>query len=48
MKIAVTTPSGHIGHALTEILINQGQELVLLARHPEKLKDFQERGGDHY
>lgn len=44
MKIAITTPSGHIGHALTEILLKKGADLVLLCRHPEKLKDFEQQG----
>lgn len=44
MRIAITAPTGHIGHALTEILLEKGEDLVLLARHPEKLQDFAKRG----
>ena len=44
MKIAITTPTGHIGHSLTEILLEKGQELVLLARHPQKVQGFAQRG----
>ena len=44
MKIAITTPTGHIGHRLTEILLERGADLVLLARNPEKVRDFAQKG----
>ena len=44
MRIAVTTPTGHIGHALADRLLTQGVELTVLARHPEKASDLATRG----
>jgi len=43
MRIAVTTPTGHIGHALADRLLTQGVELTVLARHPEKASDLATR-----
>ena len=40
MRIAITAPTGHIGSKLVDLLKKDGShELVLLARHPEKLAD---------
>lgn len=39
MRIAVTTPDGHVGHHLTRALIRAGARPLLLARHPEKVPD---------
>jgi len=44
MKIAIATPTGHIGRRLSEILLEKGQELTLLARNPEKLQEFAQKG----
>jgi uncharacterized protein YbjT (DUF2867 family) len=44
MKITVTTPTGHIGGALTEKLLEAGAELTLIARSPDKVKHFIQRG----
>jgi uncharacterized protein YbjT (DUF2867 family) len=44
MKIAITTPTGHIGRGVVEALIGTGHELVLLCRDPAKVKDYTERG----
>lgn len=44
MKIAVTTPTGHIGSVLTGKLLDAGAEVTLLARKPEKVKSFTDRG----
>ena len=44
MKIAITTPTGKIGSALTERLLNTDHELVLLARDATKVKSFTDRG----
>ena len=47
MKIAITTPTGHIGSGLVEHLQNKGgHELTLLCRDPEKVKHFTSRGAD--
>ncbi len=44
MKIAVTTPTGHIGNKLANILLERKAEVTLIARHPEKVKDLVSRG----
>ncbi len=44
MKIAVTTPTGHIGSRLANILLDRKSDLTLIARHPEKVKDLVRRG----
>ncbi|NVI87177.1 NAD(P)H-binding protein [Actinomadura sp. BRA 177] len=37
MRIAVTTPQGHVGHHLTSMLIRAGARPLLLARHPKNI-----------
>ena len=46
MKIAVTTPTGHVGSAVVDFLLEFGGDIrvVLLGRRPEKLADFAKRG----
>ena len=44
MKIAVTTPTGHIGSKLANILLDRKSDVTLIARHPEKVKDLASRG----
>jgi len=44
MKITVTTPTGHVGQAVTEKLLEAGAELTLIARSPKKVKEFAKRG----
>ncbi len=44
MRIAVTTPTGNIGSKLSNILLNRGAELVVIARHPEKVQALVARG----
>jgi uncharacterized protein YbjT (DUF2867 family) len=44
MRIAVTTPTGHIGSQLCRCLLEAGQNLVLLARDQSKVQDFQQHG----
>jgi uncharacterized protein YbjT (DUF2867 family) len=44
MKIAITTPTGRVGSAVTEHLLNTEHELVLLVRDPDKVKSFTARG----
>ena len=47
-KIAVSTPTSKSGRALTERLLDAAEEkqlkIVLLARDPEKVREFSERG----
>ena len=47
-KIAITTPTGKNGRALTKRLLDVAKEnqleIVLLARDPEKVSEFSERG----
>ena len=44
MKIVVTTPTGHIGNKLANILLDKKLNVTLIARHPEKVKDLASRG----
>jgi uncharacterized protein YbjT (DUF2867 family) len=44
MRIAVTTPTGNIGKVVTNHLLDAGAEVTLLARYPQKVKDFANRG----
>jgi uncharacterized protein YbjT (DUF2867 family) len=44
MKIAVTTPTGHIGSKLANILLDRKSDVTVIARHPEKVKDLASRG----
>ena len=44
MKIVVTTPTGHIGNKLANILLDRKSDVTLIARHPEKVKDLASRG----
>jgi len=44
MRIAITTPSGHIGSAVTHYVLEAGADVRLLGRRPEKLKQFADRG----
>lgn len=45
MKIAITTPTGNIGHRAVERLLEiGGHDLVLLCRKPETVKDFTDKG----
>jgi uncharacterized protein YbjT (DUF2867 family) len=48
MKIAVTTPGGHVGSAVVDFLLEFGGDMrvVLLARRPEKLTSFVKRGAE--
>jgi uncharacterized protein YbjT (DUF2867 family) len=43
MKIAVTTPTGHIGSKLARLLLDRA-EITVIARHPEKVKAISDRG----
>ena len=44
MRITITTPTGNIGSALTERLLDSGADVGLIARDPSKVADFAERG----
>ena len=44
MKIAVTTPTGHIGNKLATVLLDRKSDVTVIARHPEKVKDLAGRG----
>ncbi|MCA9753967.1 MAG: NmrA family NAD(P)-binding protein [Gemmatimonadetes bacterium] len=44
MRIAITTPTGHIGSALTDRLLASNHDLVLLVRDPGKVRHFTSRG----
>jgi uncharacterized protein YbjT (DUF2867 family) len=48
MNIAVTTPTGHVGGAVADFLLNsEGKVQVrLLARRPDQLKEFVRRGAE--
>lgn len=39
MRIAVTTPNGHVGYHLTRMLVRAGVRPLLLMRRPEQLSD---------
>jgi uncharacterized protein YbjT (DUF2867 family) len=44
MKVVVTTATGQIGGALTNLLLDAGAEVILPVRHPEKAARFAARG----
>ena len=46
MNIAMTTPTGHVGSAVANLLLDHGNSIQvrLLGRRPEKLRTFVERG----
>ena len=46
MKIAITTPTGHVGSTITDFLLEFGGdiEVLLLGRRPDRLKEFVRRG----
>ena len=44
MRIAVTTPTGNIGKVVASRLLAAGAHVTLLASHPEKVKEFADRG----
>ena len=48
MKIAVTTPSGHVGSAVADVLLDFGGDIrvKLLARRPRNLDGFVQRGAE--
>ncbi len=48
MKIAVTTPSGHVGSVVADVLLDFGDDIhvKLLARRPRNLDGFVQRGAE--
>lgn len=44
MSIVVTTPTGNIGRVVTDRLLDAGATVTVIARHPEKVAAFAERG----
>jgi uncharacterized protein YbjT (DUF2867 family) len=44
MTIVITTPSGNIGSAITNHLLDKGEKPVLIARDPSKVKQFTDKG----
>jgi uncharacterized protein YbjT (DUF2867 family) len=44
MKIVVTTPTGHIGSKLANILLDRKADVTVIARHPEKVQPLASRG----
>ena len=45
MKIAITTPTGHVGSAVADFLLDFGGDISvgLLGRRPEKLRKYTQR-----
>jgi uncharacterized protein YbjT (DUF2867 family) len=48
MKIAITTPTGHIGSKVAESLIDAGVDVNLLVRDPSKVERLTRRGARAY
>ena len=48
MKVAINTPTGNIGRAVTNHLLDAGVDVVLLTRSSEKVKQFADRGATVY
>jgi uncharacterized protein YbjT (DUF2867 family) len=48
MKIAVTTPTGHVGSSVVDYLLDIGGDITIkmLGRRPERLNDFVRRGAE--
>ena len=48
MKIAVTTPTGHVGSAVVDLLLDFGGDMTvkLLGRRPDKLQGYVNRGAE--
>jgi uncharacterized protein YbjT (DUF2867 family) len=48
MKIAITTPSGHVGSAVTDYLMDLGGDIQvkLMARRPKNLEKYVRRGAE--
>lgn len=44
MRIAITTPAGHVGSVVADQLVQSGHKVRLLVRHPERVQALVERG----
>lgn len=44
MRIVVTTPTGHIGNRLANILLSRGADVTVIARNPQKVTELASRG----
>lgn len=44
MRIAITTPTGHIGRKVTRMLLGSGAKLVLLARDRDRVQEYERVG----
>ena len=44
MSITVTTPTGHIGSLVTDMLLGRGEHVTVVARDPKKVAHFARRG----
>ena len=44
MSIVITTPTGNIGSKLSRLLLDQGEEITVVARDRSKVKDLEDRG----
>ncbi len=44
MRIAITTPTGHIGSVVADQLVQSGHKITLLARDPSKVQHLIDRG----
>ena len=44
MSIVINTPSGNIGRALADLLLDAGEEITVISRSTDKVKDLVDRG----
>lgn len=44
MRIVINTPAGNIGRVVTTELLDAGERVVIISRHPHKVADFVARG----
>src|SRR3990170_3892679 len=44
MRIAIATPTGHVGSVVAQQLVESGHKVTLLARDPSKVQHLVERG----
>jgi len=44
MRIVVNTPAGNIGRVVTQQLLEAGEDVVIISRHPSKVMDLVGRG----
>lgn len=44
MSIVINTPSGNIGRALANLLLDAGEQVTIISRHRDKVADLTQRG----